>query len=308
MGALHTHLHLQHRKHTGKLLTHHHTSYRGIMVLLLVAGTAILGMNLIARAAADALVSVGATVAVPAPTAPAGITSPANGTTETTGATLVAGNCPFTSPQPVVIIRVDGTAAGSAICDTSNRFALPLSLSTGNHTLIAQAASITGGMGPASTAVYVHTPHGSVVPDDAPVITATNPFIYLGTGNTAVWDGSITGGTPPYHVRIDWGDGTQDTQVLGAATHTLSHIYRAYTPHNIYLTASSHDYFATAQYAVVTPTNAPVTDATDTDNQSLVNTSTAFGLYGLYVTLLAVFGIIWLEAKHAGHHVPVIAH
>src|SRR3982750_1809379 len=88
------HLKLQHYKHTGKVLHHRYTSYRGLAVVLVLAGTGMVATTLVQRAAPDALFGVYAMVQGPVPPTSAVITTPAAGSVKSRD-TLVAGTCPI---------------------------------------------------------------------------------------------------------------------------------------------------------------------------------------------------------------------
>ncbi len=311
--AVHHHLKLTHYRHTGRRLHHKHTSYRGLAVVLVLAGAVMLAATLVQRAAADQLLSVSGVVPVPVPTSGAIISTPASGTLLTSGDNLVAGNCPIVSPQVAVVLTIDGTAAGSAICNANNNFALPVILTPGAHTLVAEAYTITGGKAPLSQSVaviYQNPKTLTAVQTTQPAITAEAPYDVLSFDQTTAWNGTIAGGTAPYRVTIEWGDGKSDSySVTTADAQRFTHRYSTLQSYNARIAvADASGHFAQQQYAAVSYV-IPTTPATTITTTPLV-TPTLAGLYGLFLTTVSVCGIVWLEARHAARQelIPVNVH
>ncbi len=304
---VHHHLKLQHHRHTGKLLRHEHTSYRGLAVVLVLAGMVMVAATLAQRAAADSLFGIYATVPGPVPATGAAINAPDTNSTITSGDTLVDGSCPIISPQVTVVLLVDNTAAGSAICDNNNDFALPVNLAPGAHTLVAQSYTITLGQGPDSQPVNITAQSTKFVPvqTNAPVLSASVPFSVLGADRTAVWDGTISGGTAPYHVLIDWGDGNRSTYMVTTADSLhYTHHYHDIVSRNARI-AVQDDTGGSVQQQYATVAYTALGSLGQTANQSGsngVNRPMVAGLYGLFLTVLSISCIIWLEAKHSARH------
>jgi len=296
--AVHHHLKLKHHRHTGRKLHHKHTSYRGLAVVLVLAGVVMVGTALVQHAAASAF-SVGGTVAITPPKVSATITTPVAGATLTSQDELVAGTCPLVTPHVAVVIKMDGNVAGSAMCDDNENFAMPLRFAAGVHTLVAQVFTLTGGQGPDSQPSTVTYKPARNTPA-APGITASSEdaFSVIGGDQTAKWDGTISGGTAPYNVLINWGDGHTDTHTVTLASQHFDHHYDTVKSYNALVAISDADGHAVQlQYAAVSYT-VPAPIAVVSNTSPLV-TPTMAGLYGLFMTVVAVSGIFWLEAKHA---------
>jgi hypothetical protein len=282
---VHKHLKLQHRKHTGRVLHHRHTSYRALAVVFALAGITMWGVGALQRAAADALTSV-----------------------------LVAGNCPVMAPALTVVVLMDGKVAGSALCGANNDYALAVKLVAGSHKLVTQTYTVTGGQGPDSPAVTVaYQPKGGAATaksalntagaSSAPALVPDEPFYLVGADNAAEWNGKISGGTAPYRVTLDWGDGKRATYTTADAQLRYTHQYSGGTSHSITVAvADASNQFAQLQYAAVNylaVMNTPSALLNTPVNSGRPGARTMAGLYGLYVTVLAGSGIIWIEAKHA---------
>jgi len=300
---IHHHLKLQHHEHTGKLLHHKHTSYRALAVVFVLAGLAMTAVTVAGRVAADSLVAVQATVPPPIPATSAIITQPVDGTKLTNDSLLIAGSCPIVTPQVVVQITVDNASVGSAACDSNNDFSVPATLSAGSHTIIAKTFTITSRSGPASGPVRITAPSGTASQASPVIVTANAPVSYLGADKTTAWTGTISGGTPPYHIHIDWSDGKQATTTNNGGPQSFGHTYFALASYNPLITvADSAGHATSEQFAVGTYTEAAPKINPASYSTPAVTPKTLLGLYGMFLTAISVSGIIWLEAKHAARH------
>jgi hypothetical protein len=298
MRTLHQTLHLQHHRHTGKVLHHRHTSYRGLAVVLVLAGLVVAGVGAANRAAADSFgVSAWANIPVPS-TAPI-ISVPQAGATVTGGSVLVTGTCPLVTPQAVISISVDGAAAGTGACDSNNDFSVPVSLSGGSHEIVAGSMTISGQKGPGGSPIHV-TSHTTGMPSTIS-IEGDQPFAYA-DGRSVTWTGTI-GTSGNEYVHLDWGDNSQSNYTVQAGAQQFTHRYSSGGSHNVLLAVadnagqSSAIQFASAAFTAYVPTKPVATP--------LYQSRTVAGLYGLYLTVVAVTGIVWLEAKHAARQTAI---
>jgi hypothetical protein len=326
-GSLHHSLRLQHRHHTGKLLHHRHTSFRGLAVILVLATAFIVGLNVMARVTADSLnLYVYGRIPAPIPTDAPVILSPKSGFTTKKAEVTVTGTCPVITPQVVIAIIDNGQEVGSAPCDPNNNFSIGITLVAGDNDILARSFTITGDAGPDSnhvSASFIPThepaPLGSSSnssatnlqgkpTDIAPLaLTATDPFVVFGPAKDAIWTGSIDGGIAPYTFHIDWGDGSSNNYLIKnwGAQH-FQHHYTSMQPHDImmHVTDNSGQYL-TRHYAAVTPYVAPVASVNSTAaTRSPWEGVSPFGMYGLYLMLLALFGWLWVRA-HAFAYAPI---
>jgi hypothetical protein len=206
---------------------------------------------------------------------------------------------------------VDTAVAGSATCDANNDFSLPITLSAGAQVLVARTYTITDQAGPASTPVHITVPASTGAKNSpSPVLlTANQPFSSLDSNTSATWSGMISGGNPPYHVHIDWNDGTQDNVTNTGGQQSFDHTYSKFTSYNPLITvADSAGHAASEQFAVGTYTLAAAKISPSTYDTPAVTPATLLGLYGMLITAVSISGIIWLEAKHAARHETLSGH
>jgi hypothetical protein len=167
----------------------------------------------------------------PAPTIAATIDSPVAGTVFTAAPIEVSGTCPI---DTYVTLYRNGAFSGVVICAADGTWEIQTDLFPGANELQARVYSQTDVPGPMSNSVIVTynppvppTPPGeepgnpssdstprpgvSRVPGQKfiPLIFKTT-FEYKGqyTGKQQTWQVSIEGGTPPYAISVDWGDGS----------------------------------------------------------------------------------------------------
>jgi hypothetical protein len=235
------------------------------------------------------------------------ITDPASDRTVSKATLIVRGTCPVITPQLVIAILDNGVEAGSTPCDANNNFAISITLQPGQNTLIARSFTITGDSGPDSNSVTVtYTPPipppalGSSGNNVSPLdMTIDESFMIFSREKNVLWLGSIIGGSGPYHLRINWGDGSQNTYLFQVnGQHTATHHYRVLRPYDttFYLTDSSGQYL-TRHYAAVSAYVPPTpTSPLITTPSNRLGKSDMFGLYGAYLMVLAIFGWIWVRA------------
>lgn len=163
---LHRTLHLQHHRHTGRRLSREHTSYRGLAVVLALSTVFVAGLTTLAHTTADTLylsgdLTVSAQIMAPIPAQAAVITDPLDSTTTGQAQYTVSGTCPAITPSVIIAVLDNGVSAGSAPCDSDNRFSATVSLVSGLNTLVARVYTITYQPGLDSTPVHLTYTPGS---------------------------------------------------------------------------------------------------------------------------------------------------
>lgn len=255
------HLRVSHRKHSGHVLPRQNTSYPVLFMIVLCVGVLLLSWTRFVSAgpfpgAQQDTYDVNLRVPGPPPTLPATITSPTVNTVFTEQPIYVTGNCPS---DTYVSLSRNGVFSGVGICKIDGTFSVKTGLFVGSNTLLAQVYSRTDVAGPPSDPVTVmYSP--PVPPPNTPPAqiygpAATSPkasssskqttssavqsgsgpllfksmFKYMGvyTGTPTNWELSLDGGTEPYAIHVEWGDGM--TSVISrahAGSFLLQHQYK----------------------------------------------------------------------------------
>jgi hypothetical protein len=237
------HVKLSHRRHTGRKLPIHSTSFAVLFFLLVLTGIFLFAIGQQAVVAGPPIVqqgdiNVSGIVAGAPPTEPAVILVPTDGTHFTESVIAVSGTCEY---GLLVEIMRNNAFAGSQMCSVSGTFSLQVTIIPGTNILIARVSDNLGQYGPDSNPVTVYldsvTPT-PVVPGSGgttPVSPKALPFlIYTQPVQRGVYPKQlmsiayeVDGGVSPYAISINWGDGSQpDIVALTAAgDFDKTHIY-----------------------------------------------------------------------------------
>jgi hypothetical protein len=197
------------------------------------------------------------TVEVPAAalTEPAVITSPVNGQTFSQTPINVSGTCPYDS---YVTLHDNNLFSGVAWCSQTGNFQIQTSLFNGANDLTASDYNITNEEGPSTSSVTVNleipqnsSPTNTTNPTSAtgssgssttnsessntpPLVLVTNyTFQMYKTNSMLTWQLKLTGGTPPYAVLVDWGNGKTTNYVIGTGPTFV--IHNTYTKQGYYV-------------------------------------------------------------------------
>lgn len=209
-------------------------AYPFIIFTLLCAGVYLINWTL--KANGDD-VFVTAKVHGPLVTDPAVILKPNNGQHFKKIPIIISGTCPANAAY-IEIFR-NNFMSGTALCDGSSNFSLTTDLFPGLNDLTAHSFNITDDEGPVSSTVTVYydapkpkpapqtSQNGAGGPAASPLALTTS-FIYKGyyVGQKVSWPLRLSGGTAPYAVSVDWGDGSNDLISRSAAgDFNIEHVY-----------------------------------------------------------------------------------
>ena len=156
----------------------------------------------------------------------ASIYSPTNGQSISTQTVTVSGICP---KGLLVKVFNNDVLAGSVTCD-SGSYSVQISLFGGQNTLVARVYDALDQAGPDSNIVSVTLSDASFNPLGLPLMTLTSAYARRGAdpGQKLIWPITIAGGTSPFAVSVDWGDGKKldlISQTL-QGTFDISHTYQ----------------------------------------------------------------------------------
>lgn len=167
------------------------------------------------------------------------IALPRDGTTISQLPVTVSGLC-----QTGLLVKVykNNVFAGSVQCSNGS-YSLQIDVFSGRNELVARAYDDLDQASPDSNIVVVTMPVGSVAASNR--ISLTSSFAKRGAnpGQTLSWPITITGGSGPYAITIDWGDGKKADIVSQAfpGTFTITHVYDNAGVYNVIVRAADKD-------------------------------------------------------------------
>ena len=244
------HLKISPHHHSGRLKPHEHTSYVPLGILTLITGFALM-LATVASSSAQSpgpeAQSIGLTGTMPAPPPKTGptITSPQSGQRFSSLPITVSGTCPAGT---IVQLFKNNIFAGSTPCESNETYSIEIDLLFGENVLKAVAYDAINQASPDSNTVIVH--YDTPLPQPAPssFIDLTGAQLILNTD--AAFRGifpkqkfnmpiTIIGGTPPYAINIQWGDGTNELiSRSDSSVFNVSHDYKKPGTYKITLQAS----------------------------------------------------------------------
>lgn len=244
--------------------------------------------------------SVGLEGTVPgaAPSQAATIGVPTNGQVFTSTPVTVSGLC-----QTGLLVKIfsNNIFVGSALC-TSGSYSLKIDLFSGHNDLIARVYDNLDQQGPDSNTVSV-TFNDAQFAQFGSHISITSPYARKGAnpGDTLSWPFVISGGTGPYALNVDWGDGTPADlrSVSFPGTVTMDHTYSQAGVYTIVVKGTDANN-TSAYLQVVGVGNGQVNGSTSTNSGS--SNGTKGQTIVLWQPLLASIPIIllafWLGRRH----------
>lgn len=251
LQAIQTSRHLQvtHRRHTGHITPRHTTSYPILAMILLLVGVLLATWTNMVAAGPQLTQPISNSYGVhtkvvgTAPTKPPTITSPLTGTKFTRSPITVTGKCQV---DTYIVLYRNSAFSGVGLCNEDGTYRIRTDLFVGSSTLQTRVFSPTDLPGPYSNSetVYYHPvdlplvvaePSSGAAAPQAPTVKVTNPLIFKSqynyhgtyTGEPSKWVLSIEGGTPPYAISINWGDGSRELiSKSSPGTFALEHTYQ----------------------------------------------------------------------------------
>lgn len=176
------------------------------------------------------------TISAPPPTTPATITVPSSGQGFTTLPVTVSGLC---TGDLLVKLFKNNVFAGSAQCQNGT-YSIIIDLFNGQNELVARVFDSLDQAGPDSNKVnVVFTDPGRGTTSR---VSITSDFAKRGAnpGATLTWPINLSGGTGPYALSVDWGDGKTPDLISAEfpGTLDLTHVYDSPGVYNIIVKAT----------------------------------------------------------------------
>ncbi|MEO6761586.1 MAG: PKD domain-containing protein [Candidatus Saccharimonadales bacterium] len=273
---------------------------------------------------------VNAAVPYAASTQAAVIDTGLDGTTVHAALLTITGSCQLMNPVGAVSITDNGSAVGSTTCN--GNFSLQIVLSQGQNRLVARTVNPSNIYGPDSSAVVVtlvlpvnivtptlplpvaNTNHDNQTP--AQLVTATNigrasALTATPTESFSVMDSHthsatiqilIGGGTKPYSINLNWGDGTVESHgIAEPGTYNFNHTYQQAGSYIVKVELNDAQGAASVfNYAVLNGYKSPVNAVkiaapnviSRSDSQYSVDAIIIFTVIGIFVALSSyLFGV-----------------
>jgi hypothetical protein len=194
----------------------------------------------------------------------------------------------------------NGVFIGAAQCN-NNSYSITASLFDGQNQLVAQDYDALGQSSPASNQVTVT--FTSSLAAGAPQLLLTSAYAERGAnpGSTLTWPISVTSGTAPYAIDIDWGDASADSLISQTlpGVFTAQHIYNQAGVYNVLVKATDQN--GTVAYlqlvAIGNGTIAP-TNSTITGSSTAATLPAKLIWWPLLITVPLILAAFWLGGRN----------
>jgi hypothetical protein len=242
-------------------------------------------------------VGVEATIpSAPPSTAPT-ISTPTNCQVFTALPITVAGIC-----QNDLLVEVfkNGVFSGSVTC-TNNSYSLQIDLFSGRNDLVARQYDALNQVSPDSNTVRVT--FNDSLPEGSPRVTLTTAYAKRGAapGDELSWPITVSGGTPPFALSVDWGDKSAPELMSRntAGDILLKHIYSQAGVYNIIVKATDSQGSA-AFLQLVGIGNGPIQQTSSTTKPSNTTTTNLSRVLLIASAILIplLLTSFWLGRKH----------
>jgi hypothetical protein len=210
-------------------------------LLLAVIGVLFVTTSIVPAASALTLsqssgFGISGTITAPAPTTAATITNPTNGQSFTNVPIAISGIC---TTGLLIKIFINNIFSGAADC-TSSSYSISADLFIGTNNIVAEDYDSLNQAGPPSNTVTVTYVNNEETASSLINLTSNYAKIGANPGSTLTWPIDISGGTAPYAISVNWGDGKQPSLISQTTSGSLNltHIYSIAGVYNITINAT----------------------------------------------------------------------
>lgn len=236
-------------------------------------------------------------IASPPPKNAPTIATPSSGQTFTSIPVTVSGLC---TSGLLVKVFSNNVFIGSTIC-VNGSYAVQVDLLPGTNDLVARVFDALGQSGPDSNVVSVTFNSAQFNPFGAPLLTITSDYAERGAnpGDTLTWPVVLSGGTSPYAISVDWGDGTPASLISTAFTGdiTLSHVYSKAGTYTVSIKATDKDGME-AFLQVVAVANGAITSAAGSSSPSICASITHVLWLPALISIPLIIIAFWLGRRY----------
>lgn len=238
------------------------------------------------------------TITAPPPTRGATIVIPVTGRTFTTMPTTVSGLCP---DGLLVKVFSNNIFVGAAECQNSS-YSLQVSLFAGRNDLVARVYDSLDQAGPDSNVVSV-TFNDAQFAQFGSRVSLTSSYAERGANpdQELDWPIILSGGSGPYAISTDWGDGTAPTLQSQSfpGTFTVKHTYRSSGVYKVVVRATDAN-GTTAFLQLVGVATGPVSQSSTTKSNNKTTSTTHWIILWWPALLLVplIAAAFWLGRRH----------
>jgi hypothetical protein len=243
---------------------------------------------------------IAGTITSPPPTSAATITTPTNGQTFTTVPVTVSGIC---TNGLLIKIFINTIFSGAADC-VGNSYSISVDLFIGTNNIIAEDYDSLNQAGPPSNTVTVTYVNNSETAGSLINLTSNYAKIGANPGSTLTWPIDISGGTAPYAISVNWGDGKQPSLISQTTSGSLNltHIYSIAGVYDVTINATD-SVGGVAFLQLVGVGDGPASQspgAASSKSTTVKTVGLSDGLLGLVIGLLLFIPLItfWLGDLH----------
>jgi len=241
-------------------------------------------------------VGIEGTIPSPPPSTGATISLPTNGQIFTELPVTVRGICP---DGLLVKLFKNNVFGGSAQCQNGS-YAIVTDLFSGKNELVVRVYDALEQPGPDSNIVTVTFNSPTSIP--GPRVSLSSNFAKRGAdpGQTLEWPITLSGGSGPYAISIDWGDGKSPDLMSQAfpGTFTIKHVYDSPGVYNVVVKATDRDGVA-AFLQLVGVANGQLIQAESAQSTQQTITRTEVLWLPAAVSIPLIFIAFWLGKRYA---------
>lgn len=229
------------------------------------------------------------------------IVVPISGQSYSSNPVAVSGLC---TSQLLTKVFVNNIFSGSTVC-SGNSYSLRVDLFNGKDDIYAQDFDNLGQGSPQSNVVTVNF-SGGQAPQPQNQVLLTSNYAKLGAnpGQVLDWPIIISGGTPPYAISTDWGDGQPSTLQSSAYSGqvTIKHTYTTSGVYTVTVTATDSN-GSTAFLQLVGVANGQIVAANKANpSASTATKNNQAGIFSywwvLLIIIIALGPAFWLGVRH----------
>jgi hypothetical protein len=248
----------------------------------------------------NAGVGIEGTINGPPPKQAATITTPGNGQSFTTLPITVSGLCPS---GLLIKVNDNNIFAGSTECSNGS-YELKIDLFYGTNSLVAIDYDALNQQGPDSNTVTVS--YISVqFTNFGTQLTITSNYSQLGSnpGTQLSWPITINGGTSPYALSIDWGDGTpaELKSIENAGPLSLTHTYQLAGTYTVTVQATDKNgqpAFLQVVSVIAGPVQHLTNNSSSTTTKTVLITISIWAKVAMFSLLILIIIAFWLGRKY----------